>query len=87
MNLNTIKTVITSKLGRQVLTVQKHSPALLFGAGVVGIVGTVVLASRATLKLEEVLEKAQKDLSQAKELVHENLNHFLVHVLRHPACF
>lgn len=68
MKLTAIKNVITSKVGRQILTVQKHSPALLFGAGVVGIVGTVVLASRATLKLDEVLEEAQDDLEKARTL-------------------
>lgn len=60
MNLTTIKNVLTSKVGRQLLTVQKHSPKLLFAAGVVGVVGTVVLAARATLKLDEVLEEHDK---------------------------
>jgi hypothetical protein len=58
---------ITNLLGKQILSVRKHSPVILFGAGVVGIVTTVVLASRATLKLEEVLEDAQSNL----ELTHK----------------
>ena len=53
MNFQSIKNVVTSKVGRQLLVAQKHSPAVLFAAGVVGVVGTVVLASRATLKLNE----------------------------------
>lgn len=40
---------------------QKHSPTLLFGAGVVSMVGSTVLACRATLKLEEVVDKFQGD--------------------------
>ena len=68
MNLKSIANVITSKVGRQVLTVQKHSPVILFAAGVVGMVGTVVLASRATLKLEEVLDETQDDLEKARTL-------------------
>lgn len=57
MKLQTIKNALTSKVGRQVLHLQKHSPQILFVAGVVGVVGTVVLASRATLKLDEVLDE------------------------------
>lgn len=70
MNLKAVANVFTSKVGRQILTVKKHSPALLFGAGVVGIIGTVVLASRATLKLDEVLQKTEGDLFAAKTLEH-----------------
>ena len=72
MKLAVIKNLVTSKVGRQILTVQKHSPALLFGAGVVGVAATVVLASRATLKLDEVLESAQDDLKTARTLEHVN---------------
>jgi hypothetical protein len=57
MNLSAIKQVVTSKAGMAVLAGQKHSPAILFGAGVVGMVGTVVLASRATLKLSDTLDE------------------------------
>lgn len=60
MKLQTVKNVVTSKTARQVLKVQKHSPQLLFAGGVVGVAGTVVLACRATLKLEEVLIRAEK---------------------------
>jgi len=62
MNLKAIGNVITSKMGRQLLIAQKHSPVLLFGAGVIGVVTTVVLASKATLKLEAVLEGVEKDV-------------------------
>jgi hypothetical protein len=62
MNFKALANVVTSKMGRQILTAQKHSPVLLFGAGVVGIVTTVVLASKATLKLEAVLEGVEKDV-------------------------
>lgn len=64
MNLKAIANVVTSKVGRQILIGRKHSPTILFAAGVVGVVGTVVLASRATLKLEDVLGKAEEDLQK-----------------------
>jgi hypothetical protein len=70
MKLKAIANVVTSKVGRQILTAQKHSPTLLFAAGVAGVVATVVVASRATLKLEEVLEEAEHDLKLAKTLEH-----------------
>ena len=64
MNIKSLANLVTSKAGRQVLIAQKHSPAILFGAGVVGIVTTVVLASRATLRLEDVLDDADDDLEK-----------------------
>lgn len=73
MNLSSIKSVITTKAGRQVLTLQKHSPTILFTAGVVGVAATVVLACKATLKVEQdVLVPAQKNLGLIKGLVRED---------------
>ena len=60
MSLTAIKNKVTSGIGRQVLVGQKHSPTLLFVAGSVGLVATVVLASRATLKMDEVLREAEE---------------------------
>lgn len=73
MSLTAFRNKITSKVGRQVLHVQKHSPVLLFGAGMVGVGATVVLACRATLKVEDVLKEAEHkdsefDAALGKEL-------------------
>lgn len=57
MKFSVIKDVVTSKVGRQLLQAQKHSPVLMLGAGIVGVGATVVLASRATLKVQDVLEE------------------------------
>lgn len=62
MNLSAIKSAITGKAGQQLLLAQKHSPAILFGAGIVGVVGTVVLACKATLQVEEVLHDHTKQM-------------------------
>lgn len=59
MKLTAIKNKVTSTAGRQVLHAQKHSPTLLFALGVTGVVTTVVLASRATLKMDELLTDAK----------------------------
>lgn len=55
---------ITVKVGQTALKVSHQSPHILFGAGLVGFVGTTVLAARATLKVEEIIQKTQSDLSQ-----------------------
>lgn len=66
MNLNSVKNAITSNAGRNVLKIKKNSPTLMFGAGVVGMVGTVVLASKATLQLESVLDETDTMKEKAK---------------------
>jgi hypothetical protein len=58
--LAVVKNAATSKAGLTLLRTQKHSPSILFVAGVVGFGATVVLASRATLKLNEILEENEK---------------------------
>jgi hypothetical protein len=68
MNIKAISNVVTSNLGRQVLQAQKHSPTLMFAGGVVGVVATVVLASKATLKVDAVVEEAAVNISKAKGL-------------------
>jgi len=53
---------LSRAVGRQGLMAHKHAPTLLFGAGVVGMIGSTVLACRATLKVEEKLHTIQVDL-------------------------
>lgn len=60
MKLDAMKNALSCKLGRQVLQARKHSPTILFAGGVVGVATSTVLACRATLKLEETLEEAEK---------------------------
>lgn len=54
---------ITGKAGLQV---QKHSPEILLGVGVVTFVGTIVLACKATTKMEAVMDKHAEDLDNLK---------------------
>lgn len=72
MNLKAAKNAITSRFGRQILKGRKHAPVILFVAGAVGVVGATVLACRATLKMEEVLDEIQIDLDKARALEHPN---------------
>lgn len=64
------KNQISRLCGRQLLTLQKHSPKILFAAGVVGFATTVVLASRATLRVEEVLNDHEKNLEKIDQARH-----------------
>lgn len=76
MTIATLKNVVTSKVGRQVLITQKNSPVILFGAGVIGMVAFAVLSTRATLKLDEVLkesEETSKKIAQAEENASEEV--------------
>lgn len=66
--LAVVKTAATSKAGLSLLRTQKHSPAILFVAGVVGFGATVVLASRATLKLSNVLDENEAKQNEAHDL-------------------
>ena len=59
---------VTRSVGRSVLQTKKNSPHIFFGLGVVGIIGSAVLACKATLKLEENLDDTKKELDEIKEV-------------------
>jgi hypothetical protein len=54
--------------GRAILHASKHSPLLLTGVAVVGVVATAVAASKATLKLEDILDETHSNLDKARTL-------------------
>lgn len=66
-----ISTSAAKFAGKAEFTIKKNSPEILLGAGIVGFVGTVVLACRATCRADEVLEfhrRKIKDIEDAKEI-------------------
>jgi len=65
-----VPAAITKVVARQALLTEANAPKVLFGAGVVGSVASTVLACRATLKLDEVLDKTREDLHVAKSIEH-----------------
>lgn len=66
-----IPNAVTRKAAMAVLKTQKHSPKILFAAGVVGVVSAAVLAARATLRLDEIVDEAKETL-EAFETVKGN---------------
>lgn len=69
--LTKVSTSAARFAGKAEFTIKKNSPEILLGAGIVGFVGTVVLACRATCRADEVLEfhrKKIKDIEDAKEI-------------------
>ena len=66
-----ISTSAAKFAGKAEFTIKKNSPEILLGAGIVGFVGTIVLACRATCRADEVLEfhrRKIKDIEDAKEI-------------------
>ena len=63
---------VTRAAYRTLLKVQKGSPTLLFGVGLVGFAATIVLSSRATLKVGDILEDAESDLENINTLQSKN---------------
>lgn len=77
--MTTIDTLKNSAAARQVsrlgLHIKKHSPEILMGVGVAGIVTSTVMACRATLKVEDVLddlERRKRDLADVNDASERN---------------
>ena len=60
------KEIIAKKLNLLNLKVQKHSPEILMGLGIVGTIASAVMACRATLKVNDILEEKNKTV----EVIH-----------------
>jgi hypothetical protein len=59
MGFKDLTASVTRMVGQQVLAVKSHSPVILLGAGTVGMIATVVLGSKATLKMSDILDEAE----------------------------
>lgn len=64
-----IPNAVSNKVALTALKISKQSPNILFGAGVAGVVATAVLASRATLKIEGILDDHDKTATQIVEAI------------------
>lgn len=66
--MNLIPTSLSRAVAARTLLLQKNSPTILFGAGVVGMVSSTVLACRATLKLEETIAEVENNSNVHKRM-------------------
>jgi hypothetical protein len=70
--MSLVPEVISRTVARNALHLQKASPEVLLGVGIIGLVGSTVLACRATLKVEEVLSTSKDKVDLATNLEHDN---------------
>ena len=70
-----MKTELMEKMSRSVhkagFKIKQHSPEILVGIGIVGTVTSVIMACKATLKVNEVVEEAQETIEKIHEGVEQ----------------
>lgn len=69
----------TRQLGRAILLMKKNSPHIFFAGGVVGSVASTLLACRATLKLEPIMDDIKHDIETVKKLKVEKKRNTDIH--------
>lgn len=60
-------------VGKSTLYLKKYSPEILMGVGIISIVSGTVMACRATLKVDDVLEEAEEKRDKIEE-VYDQVN-------------
>lgn len=68
MNKTEIMENLTRTFNRTGLKLKKHSPEILLAAGVVGVVASGVMACKATLKVEEIIDDAKHKIDTIHEV-------------------
>jgi hypothetical protein len=67
-----LPTAVTRTVSRTILKTRANSPTILFVGGVAGVVTSTVLACKATLKVDEVLDEHRKTAMNIKTVEHEH---------------
>lgn len=57
---------------KQGMVLSKHSPTILVGVGIVGVIGSTVMACKSTSRAQEVLEETAKDLDLIETATEKN---------------
>ena len=63
-----IMNALTRKFYRVGFKFKKHSPEILVGAGVVGVVASAVMACKATTKLDDVLAETKDTVDKIHDV-------------------
>lgn len=66
MNIGSVVEFTKASFGRSVQVTKRYAPEIMTAVGAVGVVVTAVAASRATLKLEPVIDNIQRELEEAR---------------------
>lgn len=67
MNTNSIAKAVKGAFMKTAFQLRKHSPEILIVTGVIGTVTSAVLACRATLKVDDILEETRESLDKIHE--------------------
>ena len=68
MTKTEIMSTVTRKLNKVGFTIKKHSPEILAVAGGVGVVTSAVMACKATLKVNDILDDAKNTIEKIHEV-------------------
>lgn len=63
---------LSRTFGKMSLKFKKHSPEIMVVGGVIGVIGSTVLACKATTKLSKIMEESKENAEQIHEYVEEN---------------
>lgn len=66
-SLATMQSNIVRSINRSALVVKKHSPEILLGLGLTGVIVAAVMAAKATLKAPAIVDGVKQDLKTIKD--------------------
>lgn len=66
-SLSTVQTKAVRAINRSALVVKKHSPEILLGLGLTGVVVAAVMAAKATLKAPAIVEGVKENLKTIED--------------------
>lgn len=72
MNLGCIKSKASIFAGKAGAKLKKNAPQILMGAGIFGMVATTVVACKATLKINDILDESKDQIDKINNYVKEN---------------
>lgn len=70
--LSTIKTTVTKTYHTTKFQTKKHSPEIFMIVGIGGVIGSTVMACKATMKLDETLKKKRDRIQEIHDFVDEH---------------
>lgn len=73
--ISKVGNTISKAGGRTMLKLDAHSPEILMVTGIVSLIGAGVMASKATLKVEEIIDEHQQKMETINTVFDEVLEH------------